>query len=220
MPIEHAPSPTTLADLAHASPDSVMVAPQYRGYADSQGTVRGILGDTEDANSATTASFTLPRVRNGKIGLFGNSMGGGVVLMLNGMRRDIAYVVATSPFIGWTTWGRWTGRHPSNALAMSRWRKATTAYHSTNPESLTFRRRSPDIARMSAPVLLLQGTGDTEVVWQTVAAFYRHLQRAHKQAEFVLIPHGTHGLHGLYQAQADRAIQQFMRRVAAGWHNH
>lgn len=73
---------------------------------------------------------------------------------------------------------------------------------------------------MSAPVLLLQGTGDTEVVWQTVAAFYRHLQRAHKQAEFVLIPHGTHGLHGLYQAQADQAIQQFMRRVAAGWHHH
>ena len=54
MPIEHAPSPTTLADLAHASPDSVMVAPRYRGYADSQGTVRGILGDTEDANNAIT----------------------------------------------------------------------------------------------------------------------------------------------------------------------
>jgi dipeptidyl aminopeptidase/acylaminoacyl peptidase len=219
-PIEHATSPTTLADLAHASPDAVMVAPQYRGYADSQGTVRGILGDTQDANNAIVASLTLPRVRNGKIGLFGTSMGGGVVLMLNGMRRDIAYVVATSPFVGWTTWGRWTVNHPGNALAVSHWRTATTVYHSTNPEAPTFRRRSPDITRMSAPVLLLQGTGDTEVVWQTVAAFYRGLQHAHKQAEFVLIPHGTHGLHGRYQAQADRAIQQFLRRVASGWHHH
>lgn len=220
VPIAHAANTYTLAELAHTSSEIVLVAPQYRGYADSQGTVRGILGDTEDANNAITAALTLPRVRDEKIGLFGTSMGGGVALMLNGMRRDIAYVVATSPFVGWTTWGRWTVDHPGNVLAESHWLKATVAYHATNPEAPAFRRRSPAIARMSAPVLLLQGTGDKAVVWQTVAAFYRQLQRDHKEAEFVLIPHGTHGLLGAYQARAARATRQFMRRIASGWNRH
>lgn len=145
-------------------------------------------------------------------------MGGGVVLMLAGERKDIRSVVALSPFVGWSTWGQWAKRHPNNARAVTLWGMAMNSYGSSNPRAAVYQQRSPVISRIMAPVLLLQGTADQEVVWQTVRSFYQQMRAAKKPARFVLIPGGHHGLHGIHQTQATQAVQSFYRWVATQGH--
>ncbi|OBZ07555.1 hypothetical protein A8L34_25825 [Bacillus sp. FJAT-27264] len=80
----------------------------------------------------------------------------------------------------------------------------------TNPESkgdYSILDRIPDI---KAPVLLLQGTADERLIWQTVQDFAGDLEKAGKTVKLVLYPDGRHGLADKYQDQRNQEVTQWL----------
>jgi alpha-beta hydrolase superfamily lysophospholipase len=103
-------------------------------------------------------------------------MGGGVALRTASERQDVKAVVAVSPFVGWDKIIHWLDNNPNEVwpVIVQELRKRANVYKETfrkNPgkeKENSLIDRIPDI---QAPVLLLQGTGDDLVVWQTVQEF-------------------------------------------------
>jgi alpha-beta hydrolase superfamily lysophospholipase len=174
----------------------ITLVPMYRGYGESNGTVQGLVGDTLDSNNAITALKSYlnshkngPQLEKNHIYLYGESFGGGVALKLASERKDIVFVEAISPFVGWDLLGPWYKQHDQdifNALERD--------YGSFNPNSPAYKKRSIDYKKIKVPVLLVQGTDDPYVPWQTVQQFYIKMKSNHKNVTFKLIEGGNHDL--------------------------
>lgn len=206
------PSPVTLQAVASSTSNLVTVIPQYRGYQGSAGTVHGILGDTVDTENAIMAADSLKMVNPNVMYAQGTSMGGGVVLMLDSnpaYSKSLRFVVATSPFVGWEVENTWAKQHPSDTLDNQRMVSAESFYGPFSATSSAYIKRSPDISRMAAPVLLLQGTVDSLVTWQTVQQFANEMKAQHKTVKLVLVPGGDHGLQNHPQAVSKNIAQWY-----------
>jgi pimeloyl-ACP methyl ester carboxylesterase len=129
----------------------------------------------------------------------GSSMGGGIALAMAGETPGIGAVVGDDIDAHWRPWGR-DGqgspvRHPNRA--------DTPCPRSDAPRRQTGRARAsvrgtvPDmpIARITAPVLRLQRTGDRPVLWQTTRALANRLGPAAKTVRFVLYAGGERARH-------------------------
>lgn len=76
--------------------------------------------------------------------------------------------------------------------------------------------QSPDshLARITAPVLLLQGSADPHAIWQATRELANKLAHAGKTVKFVLYPGGHHGLHTApYQAESNDQIFTWFARA-------
>lgn len=146
------------------------VAPQYRGYAESEGTVQGLYGDAVDTENAIVAADSLSVVNNQSMWLEGVSMGGGVVLVVAPNPKysiNTNAVVAISPFVGWDITMKWANKNENNSqLADGFIQEGLDAYGTFNPNKKGYKQNSLDVANIGAPTLLLQGTGDKNVPWQ------------------------------------------------------
>jgi alpha-beta hydrolase superfamily lysophospholipase len=65
------------------------------------------------------------------------------------------------------------------------------SYSEKNPK---FKPVSVDYQKIHVPTLLLQGTGDNTVAWQTVQLLYNDMKQTNSHVKFDLIPGGNHGL--------------------------
>lgn len=75
----------------------------YRGFGDSQGGERQVLNigrELEDLNAAIDFGHTLEGVDPGRIGLWGSSFGGGMVLAAAARRHSLACAIVQVPFTG------------------------------------------------------------------------------------------------------------------------
>lgn len=197
----HVSSPDSPSDLAQQNALYVDVEPLYRGYNGSGGTVQNVSQNTLDAENAITAAETFSDVQSHDVYVGGTSMGGEVALML-AERPDVKAVVAVSPFVGWSITGAWAMKNANqSALAVDLWQQAIDTYGPVNANAPIYKRESPDIAKIKAPVLILQGTADKNVPWQTVQIFVNDMKRAKKKVEFQLYPGGDHGLNSKYQKE-------------------
>lgn len=201
-PKMHASSLETLSGIAHDTALYVEVDPMYRGYGDSQGTVQNVSQNTLDAENAIKAARTLKDVNRTELYVSGTSMGGAVALML-AERPDVKAVVAKSPWVGWSINGEWAMKNADQSqLAVLRWNEALARYGPVKPDSPIYQRESPDISKIKAPVLILQGTGDKVVPWQTVQDFVKDMKSAGKKIRLVLYPGGDHALTKKYTKDA------------------
>jgi dipeptidyl aminopeptidase/acylaminoacyl peptidase len=193
------------------APDNVVrIAPQYRGYMDSDGSVQGLAGNTLDTQNAIKAAMSWENVIPDSIYLTGASMGGGVALRTASERQDVKAVVAVSPFVGWDTIIHWMDNNPNEGpINVQELRKRANVYKETfskNPgkeKENSLLDRIPDI---QAPVLLLQGTGDDLVVWQTVQEFAARMKERNKTVKLILYPDGAHGLKDQYQKETSKEM--------------
>lgn len=182
--------------IKNSSDGIITLVPMYRGYGESGGHVQGLVGDTLDSNNAITALQSYlnahksgPQLEKNHIYLIGESFGGGVALKLATERKDIVYVIAISPFTGWDIQGAWFKQHDQsifNALEK--------AYGPFNPNRSAYKKRSIDYKKIKAPTLLIQGTADPYVPWQTVQEFYNKMKSNHQNVTFKLIKGGNHNL--------------------------
>ncbi|WEG13655.1 prolyl oligopeptidase family serine peptidase [Pullulanibacillus sp. KACC 23026] len=189
-------STASSSEIENSEPSVVTLAPMYRGYEKSDGTVQGLNGDTidtENAIKALTSYFNsnkkLPHIKKGHIYLIGISMGGGVALKVASERNDIVDVIAESPFVGWDIWGAWDKKHNDSI-----YEEMTFYYGSYDPSSQKYKDQSINFKKIVAPVLLVQGTNDKFTPWETVQTFYNDMKSAHKNVTLKLIKGGNHGL--------------------------
>lgn len=183
-------------EIENSEPSVITLSPMYRGYEKSDGTVQGLNGDTidtENAIKALTSYFNsnkkLPNIEKGHTYLIGVSMGGGVALKVASERDDIVDVIAESPFVGWDIWGAWDKTHNDSVFETM-----TFNYGPYVPSSQKYKEESIDFKKITAPVLLVQGTSDQFTPWETVQTFYNDMKSVHKHVTFNLIKGGNHGL--------------------------
>lgn len=195
--------------------------PLYRGYMESEGHVQGIAENTRDTENAIQAAISTGRVKPKSIYLLGSSMGGGVALRLASERQDVRAIVAISPFVGWDATIRWLDEHPDVTSPEIVEEQRELSYYvrfryiNGNEESkgdYAILDRIPDI---QAPVLLLQGTGDQNLIWQTVQLFADEMETTGKKVKLVLYPDGQHGLEDKYIEQRNREINQWLQQYGA-----
>ncbi|GGH77129.1 dienelactone hydrolase [Pullulanibacillus pueri] len=187
--------------LADSPLYGISIAPMYRGYGKSHGTVKGLDGDTIDTNNAIKAITTYfnshkpyPDIQEDHIYLSGTSMGGGVALNIATLRKDITSVVAISPFVGWDIVGAYDEKHRENPIWSGYLKNAISAYGDFDPNSSRYKAQSIDYRKITAPVLLVQGTDDYHIPWETVQTFYKKMKQHQQKVTFKLIIGGNHSL--------------------------
>jgi dipeptidyl aminopeptidase/acylaminoacyl peptidase len=203
--------------LKDAPENMVRIAPQYRGYMGSDGTVQGLAGNTADTQNAIKAAKSWGNVMPDSIYLTGTSMGGGVALRTASERKDVKAVVAVSPFVGWDTIIFWMDNHPKEnsdyILTKERdlanfWKSYFKDHPGTDRENSLLDR----VTDIQAPVLFLQGTGDDRVVWQTVQEFSEQMKEKNKNVKLILYPGGAHGLKDQYQKESNKEIASWLTK--------
>ncbi|WEH07779.1 alpha/beta fold hydrolase [Alicyclobacillus fastidiosus] len=213
----HVASPTSAMDLEYAQSGFITLIPEYRGYANSGGTVPDFNGITLDTNNAIKAIQSHFQVEPNHIYLEGASMGGGVVLKLATERNDIRSVIAISPFVGWDEEGKWAvSAKKQNPRALSEYNAMVDHYGPFKPNSPTYEKESIDYTKIHVPALILQGTDDANVEWQTVQLFYNDLKPTDSYAKLILFPGGHHGLHGKYQQAVNKDISEWYTKYGEG----
>ncbi|MEK5478025.1 alpha/beta hydrolase [Paenibacillus sp. FSL R5-0407] len=200
----------------YMSDQVVYLYPLYRGYLESDGHVQGIAENTRDAENGIKVAMSTGSVKKDSVYLLGASMGGGVALRLASERQDIKAVVAVSPFVGWDVNLRWLDENPDIISPQIVEENRKTAEYvrfgliNGNPESKGDYSILDRIPSIQAPILLLQGTADESLIWQTVQDFANDLEEAGKTVKLVLYPDGRHGLEDKYQDQRNQEVTQWL----------
>lgn len=204
-----------------SDPNLVTLYPEYSGYGDSQGSVKGLSSNALDVENAITAASSLPNVRFTDLDVRGVSMGGAVALMVSASvlyRQQIATVVAVSPFPGFEVAGAWDKLNAnSNVLGAAHQRQVMVnrsyVYGTFSPNSKAYADESPVLANIEAPVLLVQGTKDTHVPWQMVQLLYQDMKRAGDNVTLDVVHGGDHGLTGRYTKVMNQDINNWRQSI-------
>jgi len=195
-----------------ASPSYVELFPEYQGYQQSSGDVKGLYTDAVDTLVAVRAAESVTSIDPHRLYLIGVSLGGGVALKVAGMLQGVRAVIGLSPYVGLRTFVRWaTNNSAPGSIANEQLNNLENRYGDPPPASV-LTRESPTISAISAPVLLLQGTADHHVAWQTVQQFYQAMKASGKAVKLVLYPGGHHGLHHANGPASTAAMQTWFQQ--------
>ncbi len=82
---------------------------------------------------------------------------------------------------------------------------------SENPDQKSAFSILEQIPDIQAQFLLLQGTGNENVAWQTVQEFSDGMEKASKTVKLVLYPNGNHALEDSNQSQRDHEMMQWFQ---------
>lgn len=204
----------TAKDVAYfANNHTVMLYPEYQGYMDSQGSVMGIKTDLLDVKNAIKAANSMSEVKANDTYLEGYSLGGGLALITASQNHDVRAVVAVSPFVGLADFVKWAQSNSKPNSVSNYQMTLIEASYGENINSSAYEERSPDVQSIKAPVLLLQGTADKHVAWQTVQIFANQMKKAKKTVKLVLYPGGQHGLHTIpYQSESNQQMTSWFQK--------
>lgn len=206
------------AALGFARKNAITVVPMYRGYGDSDGPVSGIAENATDTINAIKAIQSRYKVIKGHIYLDGTSMGGGVVLKVASEQSDIRSVIATSPYVGANVFTQWYLSNQQSAIPHTKgiYIAITNDYGPFDPSQPIYQEESINYRNISAPTLLLQGTGDQTIQWQTVQALYHDMKADHKPVRFDLVKGANHGFTGSFDSVRGDAIVLWYGKYGEG----
>lgn len=216
--IAHSTSMYDASSLTNAPATQIIVEPEYQGYADSGGHVEDLRSNTTDAENAVATVEGLGRMSS-NLYVIGYSLGGGIALKVASQRSDVKAVVAVSPFMGNDEVIKWLDAHPKLNTPLAQQERTVIPYwesiwgnYKTNPAGYEGVSIIDHISTIHAPVLLLQGTGDQNVIWQLTQDVANQMKQQQKKVKLVLYPGGQHGLHGQYAQQSTQEIISWFRK--------
>ncbi|MGC8486644.1 MAG: alpha/beta hydrolase family protein [Clostridia bacterium] len=195
-----------------ASSHFARLYPEYQGYMESSGDVMGLYTDTLDTIAGIRAAQSIARINRHRLYLPGASIGGGVALKVASMLPGVKAVVAVSPYVGLRTVLPWQQAHAQPGTFFDSQLGNEVSTYGAHPSFQILSKESPDITAINAPVLLLQGTGDHHVAWQTVQPFSQEMKAAGKTVKLILYPGGHHGLHNANGAASLAAIHSWLQQ--------
>jgi dipeptidyl aminopeptidase/acylaminoacyl peptidase len=197
------PAPYSAQGVSRSSEFFVGLFPSYRGYGESEGGAHGIVGSTLDVENAIRAAQALESVDSEGIYIEGTHLGGGIALMLASSRKDIAAIVARSPFVDLDLFiGAWVKQNADNKEAL----KALEPYTTFHRDSGTY---TVNIDKIEAPILFLQGTGDQVTYWKDVENLYKDLLSQQKEVKLLLYDGGNNNLTDKYRQEASQATKEW-----------
>lgn len=204
----------TAADVfSLVNPGMVQLYPDYQGYGQSQGLVHGIATDVQNTLDGIAAAKALGEVNASRLYLVGVSVGGGVALMVAGdMPKATRAVVAVSPWVGLVDNMAWLSAHQAGHLLLMSKLVRQYGPDIPGPPTQVYQAESPSVAAIQAPVLLLQGTADHHVIWQTVQLFAAQLKAAGKTYRLILDPGGHHGLKHHYLTKTASEVESWFQK--------
>jgi dipeptidyl aminopeptidase/acylaminoacyl peptidase len=203
----------SMAVMILASTSVAELYPEYQGYLRSPGPTGGIRTDFINVQDAIAIAGEFGHIKAHDTYLLGYSLGGAVALMTAGWDHQVRAVAAVSPSVGLADQVAFMETHPKidgPSLYPDKFQLIAAAY-GYNTQSRAYRERSPDPQKIETPVLLLQGTADPYVVWQTVRMFAEQMKKAHRTVKLILYPGGNHTLYGRYAAASTQALEHWFK---------
>jgi len=204
----------------------IVFKPDYRGHGNSDGKPEGAYYSPAYATDVLNALSSIKKLQvadPNRIGMWGHSMGGNIVL------RDI--VVDTKDIKAAVIWGGVVGTYDD---LLNNWHKRATyqpgpqelALRNNYRKNLTDQYGTPDtnpsfwktvdplsyISDITTPIQLHTGEEDEEVPPEFSASLYEKLLIAGKTAEYYIYPGGDHNISSPnFEIAMDRSIQFFDR---------
>ncbi|MCJ7826351.1 alpha/beta fold hydrolase [Patescibacteria group bacterium] len=202
----------------------IVFKPDYRGHGNSDGKPEGAYYSPAYATDVLNALSSIKKLQvadPNRIGMWGHSMGGNIVL------RDI--VVDTKDIKAAVIWGGVVGSYDD---LLNNWHKRATyqpgpqelALRNNYRKNLTDQYGTPDtnpsfwkavdplsyISDITTPIQLHTGENDEEVPPEFSASLYEKLIIAGKTAEYYIYPEGDHNISSPnFETAMDRSVAFF-----------
>lgn len=212
-----------------ASKGYVVFMSDYRGHQDSEGLPLGAYFSpayTTDVLNAYKSVKKYPNVNPDKVGMWGHSMGGHIVLRSMVIDPDIkvgviwAGVVASYEDMV-TRWNRNRPWQPSKRENMSNRPHRSNLeeeYGDINSNMTFWRSISPIyfVEEVSGPIQIHHGLSDETVPWQFSESLYNALTQVEKEVEYYTYEGGDHNLSGSSFSPAMRRSVEFFDKYLKG----
>lgn len=212
---------------AFARAGYILLRPDYRGHADSEGESTSAYGDpayTIDVLNALASIKAYPDADPDRIGMWGHSMGGYITARAMVVRDDIKAGVIWAGVVG--TYAdlleNWTRRNPVPVTIprrARRWRDDLMNEFGTpeeNPDFWASISANAYMADLSGPVQLHHGTNDGDVPLLFSERLYTDIIVADRYAEFYTYPGDDHNIATSFSTAMQRSVEFMDRFVKNG----
>lgn len=195
----------------------IVLRPDYRGHAFSEGEARGAYGSPDYTIDVLNAVASMKRFADAdpaRIGMWGHSMGGYITLRVMVTNDDVkagviwAGVVASYPDL----LENWNSRRTDIPSRARRWRGELIAQVGTpaeNPEYWDSISANSYLADLSGPLQLHHGTADTSVPVEFSETLFSQAQAAGQVVESYTYPGDDHNLAGNFTTAMQRSVAFF-----------
>jgi dipeptidyl aminopeptidase/acylaminoacyl peptidase len=191
----------------------------YRGHANSEGEARGAYSSpdyTIDVLNAVASMAQFPEADPDRIGMWGHSMGGYIVLRAMVIDERIKAGVIWAGVVGSypDLFNRGTQTPIPDATPRFRgiWRSELVEIYGSpeeNPEFWDSISANAYLEDLSGPVQLHHGTGDETVPVANSEMLYQQILDAGKSVELYLYPNDNHNLSNSFSLAMQRTIEFF-----------
>lgn len=195
----------------------IVLRPDYRGHAFSEGEARGAYGSPDYTIDVLNAVASMKRFADAdpaRIGMWGHSMGGYITLRVMVARADVkagviwAGVVASYPDL----LENWNSRRTDIPTRARRWRGELIAQVGTpaeNPEYWNSISANSYLTDLSGPLQLHHGTADTSVPVEFSETLYAQAVAAGQVVESYTYAGDDHNLAGNFSTAMQRSVAFF-----------
>ncbi len=200
----------------------IVLRPDYRGHADSEGEARGAYGRpdyTIDVLNAVASIQRHPLANPERIGMWGHSMGGHITLRVMVTTQTVkagviwAGVVASYPDLMYN----WRATPPASISRSARsWRAElidTYGDPAANPDFWASISPISYAEDLSGPLQLHHGEEDESVPLAFSESLYQAALAAGQEVEFFAYPGNDHNLSQSFSAAMQRSIDFFDRHL-------
>ncbi len=198
----------------------IVLRPDYRGHADSEGAARGAYSHpdyTIDVLNAVASVQRYPLANPERIGMWGHSMGGHITLRVMVTTKTVkagviwAGVVASFPDLMY----RWRATPPAGLPQGARgWRSEFVEVYGspeTNPDFWASISPIRYVADLSGPLQLHHGEEDKSVPPAFSESLYQAALEAGQEVELYTYPGNDHNLSQSFSTAMQRSIDFFDR---------
>jgi uncharacterized protein len=208
---------------AFARSGYIVLRPDFRGHANSEGEAYGAYGDpgyTIDALNALASIQQYQDADPNRIGMWGHSMGGYItaraMVVSDEIKAGVIWAGVVAPYEGLLQQWRYPAAtdtvHSTIAEGEGRWPRVLISEYgrpNENPAFWNSLSANSFVRDLSGPVQLHHGTGDVDVPVSFSEMYYTDIIAAGKMAEFYVYPGDDHNLSASFDIAMRRSLAFF-----------
>ena len=206
----------------------IVFRPDYRGHGDSEGEATGSFGTpdyTIDVLNAMASVMQYPDADPDRVGMWGHSMGGGIILramvVTQEIKAGVIWAGMVAPYPDLLEWyrrrsaGRPTPTPGPDGRSGPRWTQELLAFGTVeeNPPFWASIDPTSYLADLSGPLQLHHGTADESVPVEYSEGLYTRLQEMGLTSELYLYANDNHNISNSFGAAMQHSIEFFDRYV-------
>lgn len=210
---------------AFSRSDYILFRPDYRGHGNSEGSPSGAYGSNGyliDVLNAVSSIKKYPEVNSNKIGMWGHSLGGFIILRAMVVSKDIKAGVIWAGVVGSYTdliynWRRGNFSPPPQLQStVRRWRQELIDKYGTpeqNPAFWNSLSANSYLKDISGPLQLHHGTADASVPVMFSQKLEEQMKKESKEVEAYYYEGDDHNLSANLEIALQRSVDFFDRYI-------